>query len=133
MAKDDKPENDNKKKFREALERKNAKGRRWRVARRRRHQAIKARRSRAGGFVSPQERLSRPNRRDANVFTDFDLALPSGWSGPPLGPGHRAPCCCGCAGAVGQRHPFNGLADHLAGADRQLVAFDLRGCGHSAA
>ena len=26
---------------------------------------------------------------------------------------------------------FSGLADHLAGDDRQLVAFDLRGCGHS--
>ena len=62
---------------------------------------------------------------------DFDLVLPSGrvrarrW-GPA-----DAPLLLCVPGLSANVTAFSGLADHLAGDDRQLVAFDLRGCGHS--
>jgi len=63
---------------------------------------------------------------------DFDLALPSGrvrarrW-GPA-----DAPLLLCVPGLSANVTAFSGLAEHLASDDRQLVAFDLRGCGHSA-
>jgi len=66
------------------------------------------------------------------VFTDFDLALPSGRVRARRWGLATAPLLLCVPGLSANVTAFNGLADHLAGADRQLVAFDLRGCGHSA-
>ena len=62
---------------------------------------------------------------------DFDLHLPSGRVRARRWGADDAPLLLGVPGLSANLTAFSYLAGELAGDDRQVVAFDLRGCGHS--
>ena len=64
---------------------------------------------------------------------DFDLQLPSGRVRARRWGPEDAPLLLCVHGLSANLAAFDHLAAELAGGDRQVVAFDLRGCGHSQA